>query len=389
MRMSAAGIASSVNVMPVRLPASLRSPSGSACGPSVRWPSRTQHPFARRSPHGKQKGSQGIHIGPLRVVDDHRYGDLLFEIAQHVQQPGPDGRRLLGRERRGTAGQQRPGADPGHPPDLVDHAVSDVGLPRLAGCTQHGQIRLAVEQLLDQRGLADPGFSFDEHHLRYPGTHGAQFCAKGREPPARRPTNGERFSATDISITSVSRSPANADPRGARSTLTRIRSYRTASTRRTMNEDRQHAAAVAQKPGPMQRRPAPGSRRGPMLGPPSASRLRDAQRAEVSGQGYGRRSRPTAASTALTAARTARATQAPSRHSAATSAIRRLIASRSDLGNRRSSSPTASANIARAAVSTRGRGRAPVSYVGLGVVLLGMRSPAHRPNRLPERFSAR
>jgi MFS family permease len=28
-----------------------------------------------------------------------------------------------------------------------------------------------------------------------------------------------------------------------------------------------------------------------------------------------------------------------------------------------------------------------VSYVGLGVVLLGMRSPADRPNRLPERFS--
>ena len=75
---------------------------------------------------------------------------------------------------------------------------------------------------------------------------------------------------------------------------------------RTDNTVRQ----VAQEPGPMQSGPLLGHAAGRCWVASRCSRLRDAQRAEVSGQDYGRRSRPTTASTALTAARTAGPTHA-------------------------------------------------------------------------------
>ena len=55
-----------------------------------------QHPFVDQPARGEQQGPQGVDVGPVGVVHDHRNRRLLVQLLEHVQDPGPDADRLLG-----------------------------------------------------------------------------------------------------------------------------------------------------------------------------------------------------------------------------------------------------------------------------------------------------
>jgi hypothetical protein len=168
-------------VSPERPPASLRRPSGSRCASSARWPEHEQHPLVDPPAGGEQQGAQRIHVGPVRVVDDHHDRGPLRQVLDHVQDPGPDADRFLGRERPVAADQQPRGADARHAHDLVDHAVGDVGLPLLAGGAEHREVRFVGEELLEEHRLADARVALHDQDARRARPGGGELGAQRRD----------------------------------------------------------------------------------------------------------------------------------------------------------------------------------------------------------------
>ena len=145
-------------------------PTGRQPGQALREPHRVlgalgeheQHPFPDQAARDEQERPQRVDVRPLRVVDDDGHGCLLLELRERLQDPGADADRLL-RGQRAVASRPQPcGADPRDAHELVDDAVRDERLPLFARGAQHGQVGLVVQQAVQDRGPADPGWALEQ-----------------------------------------------------------------------------------------------------------------------------------------------------------------------------------------------------------------------------------
>ena len=145
---------------------------------------------------------------------------LLLEFRKGLQYPRADADRLLHGQGAVASRPQPCGADPGDPHELVDDAVRDERLPLFAGSAQHGQVGLVVQQAVQDRGLADPGWALEQDN---PGPARAD----GRELAPQRgefglaPDEGLRVVGDDhahlrAAADLVDRRVASTAPRGER-----------------------------------------------------------------------------------------------------------------------------------------------------------------------------
>ena len=149
-------------VVPVRPVASLDRPSGSRIASSVRWARTTSTRSPDQAARDEQERPERVDVRPLRVVDDDGHRCLLLEFRKRLQYPRADADRLLHGQGAVASRPQPCGADPCDAHELVDDAVRDERLPLFARGAQHGQVGLVVQQAVQDRGLADPGWALEQ-----------------------------------------------------------------------------------------------------------------------------------------------------------------------------------------------------------------------------------